>query len=442
MKFQATRLILGFVIIIIFCISSPVWSDQTRSGEPEKNSVFNLSNGLKVIYQNNQASEITVCQILIKGGKKAEPSGKEGLSYLTTRLTLEIPDQNTLQDMMDQATQLNMASLMDYSQINISCLSDNFWKTTELVSEILLKPLFSGIRISNTKDMMTRSREFQEEDPLNVAHQAVLDGYFAETSYSLSAYGTEESLKAIKKKDIDTFYDTYFRAQNLVIAVSSDLNKNSIEEILETYFKGLPSGAPDTMDAEIPVRIPEVRTLFLEKDTQQTLVLLAYVFPETTSRHYIMANILYNLIGQGVNSKLWPLRMREKLAYNVNSRLYLYVKGGVLEAYLETENNKRDTAKTALQEILTNLYQNGLTEEDLITTKSYYKGAFLRQTETKEGSTQALLYFEALGLGYDFFDRVFQEIESTTLEEINTFIKDNLNPEKRIEVIVGPATGR
>jgi predicted Zn-dependent peptidase len=413
-------------------------SGQTLSAERGQDSVFNLSNGLKVIYQNNKASEITVCQILIKGGKRAEPSGMDGLSYLTTRLSLEIPDRNTIQDIMDQATQLNMGSRMDYSQINISCLSDNYGATIELVSQILLKPLFSGIRITNIKDMMTRSREYQEDDPLNVAHQAVLDRFFAGTPYSISAYGTEESLKEIKKRDVKSFYNTHFRALNMAIAVSSDLNQTTIEQILEAHFKDTPSGAPEPDELEITARVPEERILSLEKDTQQTLVLLAFPLPKISSRHYIMANILNNLLGQGVNSKLWPLRVKEQLAYNVNSRVSMYAHGGVLEVYLETENIKKNAALKALRNVLNDLYENGLSEDELETTQAFYRGTFLRQNETKENRTQSLLYFEALGLGHEFMNQVFKGIKATTLEEINGFVKEVLNPETSLEIVVGP----
>lgn len=409
---------------------------QIRSGRDT--DVFHLSNGLKVIFQNNDASEITVCQILIHGGKKAEPAGKAGLSYLMTRLNREFPDIQTFQKMMDQATELNISGRMDYSQINIACLSDNFEETIKLISQIMLDPLFSSIRIDSIKKMMVRTQEIQGEDPLAVAHQAVLDSFFFDTPYSLSLYGTEASLKAIKKKDIDTFYENFFRTPNMIIAASSDLSQTEVHEILEKYFQKIPSGPVEKHDLSFSARIPEERTITIAKDTKQTLVLAAFPMPLVSSRNYILSNFLYYLIGHGANSKLWPLRVEKKLAYNVNTRLDLFTRGGVLEAYLETDNEKTEVAKEAMGMILSELFEKGMTEEELKTTKSYYKGAFLRQIETKANRTQAQIEFEALGLGYEFLDRIFQEIDATTLEEINGFIKTNLDPEKRLDLVVGP----
>ena len=72
---------------------SPVFSNQIApllKNRPEKK---NMSNGLTLIYQNDASSATTVLQILIRGGKGAEPESQDGLAYLTTRLALEIPDR-------------------------------------------------------------------------------------------------------------------------------------------------------------------------------------------------------------------------------------------------------------------------------------------------------------------------------------------------------------
>lgn len=403
-----------------------------------RTETLQLSNGLKVIYERNDASNITVCQILVFGGKKAEPPGKEGLSYMTARLTLEFPDFRTLQIMMDQATELNAAGRMDHSQIGIACLSENFGETIKQVSQIFLEPLFSSIRIDSAKKFMIRIKDLQDEEPLEIAGQSALDSFFAGTAYSGSAYGTEESLKAIKKKDIDTFYENFFRSDNMVVAVVSDLSRSEIQEVLEKYLLQVPPGPTKKIDADFSARIPGDRQLSIKKDTKQTLILAAYPLPGISRRNYIFSHFLYTLIGQGPNSLLWPLRLEKKLAYNVNTRLDLFSEGGVLEAYLETDNEKTEMARQAIQEVLSDLFERGMTEEELETTKSYYRGTLLRESESKADRAQAIIDLEALGLGHEFLGLIFDEIETVTLEEINGFIKTTLDPKKRLDIVVGP----
>ena len=106
------KFILKLIAIISFWLFTlfPIFSNQSASflkNQPQKNI---MSSGLTLIYQNDISSAITVLQILINGGKGAEPEGKDGLTYLTTRLALEIPDRSKVQDMMTQASRTSMRS--------------------------------------------------------------------------------------------------------------------------------------------------------------------------------------------------------------------------------------------------------------------------------------------------------------------------------------------
>jgi len=234
-----TKKTVAFVFLFV-CLSLWNFGDsllfQTNLSENQQTSPFSLSNGLNVVYLYNPTSEVTVMQFLIKGGKMAEPQGKDGLAMMMTRLCIEIPDRSTLQKIMTQATQINMTSNMDYSLVSIGSLSEHFDSSINLFSKILLKPLFSSIRIDSIKKAMNRSREFRQEDPLQLAHKEAMESFYGDSAYSGSFYGQEDTLKSIRKRDVDNFYEKYFTAKNTSIFVSSDLDEGTIRKILENHF--------------------------------------------------------------------------------------------------------------------------------------------------------------------------------------------------------------
>ncbi len=424
------------MILYLFNLSL-IFSIQTtslRKNQPEKKI---LSNGLTLIYQKDLSSAITVFQILIKGGKGAEPEGQDGLVYLTTRLAIEIPDREEAQALMTQASRISMMSFGDYSLINIKCLSEHLEETFEIITKIMLKPLFSGLRIGSVKKQMIYQRKRQEDNPINVGHNALLKELFTKASYAESVLGSEESLKAIKKKDIKNYYDNFFKAENMIVAVISDLEKAPLIEILEEYFAELPSGKPAESKPN-SVTIPEERQVLIEKDTKQFFISLGFPLPKITHKNFALASIVENLLGKGAGSRLWDLRYIEKLAYTVNSRATQMKDGGILEAYLETDKEKKEIALEALKKVLSSLFEKGITEEELEVTKINTKASFLRDNETKGIRARNLVSFEALGLGYEFLSGFFQEIDEIGLDEINAYIKDIFNPEKGVEVVIGP----
>jgi zinc protease len=432
-KFYAT----GISIFCFWWLSisiSSITAQELLQNRPQK---IALANGLTLIYQKDESSATSVVQILIQGGKSREPEGKKGIAFLTARLCLELPDQTLLERMMSQATRTTMFGREDFSLIKISCLSENLEEAIKLFTQILQKPLFSGMRIDRIKEMMNHQRKQQDDEPINVAHQEALNMLFQETCYAGPVYGSEESLKKIKRSDIESFYRDYFKAGNMIVAISTDMDQDKTFGILQPYLEEFAEGKPSDA-GPISFSTAEEKSRFIEKDSQQSLVYLAFPLPEISSRNFILVTMLQNFLGKGVGSKLWPLRTEKNLAYIVNARAFMMRGGGILEAYLETDQTKTETAIQELKKIIWELHENGITAEELDTAKAHSKGMALREMETKEEKSYNAVTMEALGLGYDFLERIVSEIEATTLDEFNDLIRSILNPDMAVEIVVGP----
>ncbi|UCE42815.1 MAG: insulinase family protein [Candidatus Aminicenantes bacterium] len=415
-------------------LSVPESLNVLLKNQPEKEI---LSNGLTFIYHKDDLSPTSFVHILMKGGKRLEPEEKEGVAFLTTRLCLELPSQQVLQRLMNQATHTSFYCKHDFSVIKISCLSENLEEAIQLSTQILKEPLFSGIRIGRIKENMEHYKKLEEDQPLNVAHSAALDIFFHKTPYARQTYGTKETLKKIKKQDIERHYKESVKAKNMIVSISTNLEKEKTLGIVQQHFEDFSEDEPNE-SAAISLSPKQEKTLNLEKDTQQTLVYAAFPLPKISERDLVLATMLQNLLGKGVNSKLWSLRTEKKLAYIVGARVFLMKEGGMLEAFLETDQTKKNMAITELQEAIQDLYQNGISPEDLSITKIHSKGEAIRENETKDTKAFNLATMEALELGYDFLNRMLIEIDLTTLEEFNAYIRNVLNPENAVMITVGP----
>jgi zinc protease len=396
-----------------------------------------LESGLTVIQERDTSSATTFLQIIIKGGKRVEPPGKTGLAFLTSRLAVEIPDTNKVQELISLASRISVASRGDYALITIECLSSNAEATIKIISKLILDPLFSGLRLDAVKKYEQHQSKIEQDDSAVVGHLANLHAFFANTGYEGSIYGDEKSLEATKGKDVKDFYKTYFVASNIIFSWCSDLQEEAVLQMVDKYFAAIPRGNPVDF-GPLSLTFPEETKRFIERDTKQTFVSLAFPVPRISPRSYALSYLLETLLGRGPGSLLWPLRSEERLAYNVNCRLTQMQEGGFLEAYLETDNKKTDIALEALKRALAGLFEKGTTSEELEVTKTMAKANFLRTNEPKSMRATTLGSFEALGLGFGYFTELSSLLDSLTLEEVNAFIKEVFAPEKAFELVVGP----
>ncbi|HVP92023.1 MAG TPA: insulinase family protein [Terriglobales bacterium] len=431
--------------LALLCIAARVRSaPRAAAGEspwkqaPER---FVLATGEVCLFQRDAVSPTTVVHLFVPGGKAAVPAGLDGLAYLATRLTLEIPDYAVAQDMMAQATCLRLAVLEDCSFVTLECLSENLEAGLRVAAAIIQNPLITGPRIEDAKQTMSIYAKAEGDDAAEAGHAAALGAFFGGRGYGGSTFGTEASLKAIGKKDIVSFYGLHFTRHAVVFAVSSDLGRDRVQPLLEKYFAKFAARAVGPAAAVEPA-LPEVREVRLEKETKQAFVGRAFLLPPPTKSGFAKGYLLHVLLGVGPGSRLWDLRAGQKLAYNVGARLTWMRGCGLIEAYLETGTEKREAAVVALDAALAELRRTGLAPDEMSMTKSLARTHLLRSLERKGARAQMMGHWEILGPGLEAFEGAFDGLDAVGLEEMNAFLRDVLDPAKSLLVVVGGGKGR
>ncbi len=394
-----------------------------------------LKNGLTLITERDASTATTVIQILIRGGKRAQPAGEEGLAFLATRLAVEIPDENKIQDLVGMASRFQVTVSGDYSVIQLECLSEELAPTLKIMAKIVGDPLFSGLRIDSVKKHAEHQGRIEEDDSVTVGHLSALRAFSGAPGYGGSIYGDRQTLAAIKGKDISGFYERYFVAPNMVLAVSSD--RQDAGEVVESAFGGL-SAAAAPPPGRAALRAPAEGEIILMRDTRQAFISRAFLLPQLGPRSFALNLLLESVLGKGPGSWLWPLRAERKLAYHVNAAATQMTDWGILEAYLETDKSKSREALEALKGVLSDIREAGVTEADLRSARTSVWADFLRGNETRVGRTLNLATLEAQGLGLGFYDGLRTELEAVTIEEFNAFAKKILAPENSVTIVVGP----
>ena len=428
-------------ILIILLFLLVVVGAAGDSFLPDTAKKIAVNDKLSFIFCRDQSSAVTVLKIFFKGGKRAEPAEKRGLVYITAGLCVASPDAAIAGKLMHSGAVSYAEVEEDYVLITIKCLSDNLEETLKILSGIMKKPLFSGLRINNMKRGLKNRQKGETEDPLQLMNLTALNAFFAGNTYGGSVYGGAASLKAIKRKDVTGFYKKYFNAAGMVVSISSDLEESRVKDITGKYFSGFPAGGTAPL-TKVEASLPKKKEFFFEKEKEQTLICLTALLPGFSPGDFVRAYVLENLLGKGIGSRLWRLRMEQKLAYDLDAVFTQLQDGGLLKIYLSTGNEKKETAYRALKTLLGELHEQGLGEDEFEVAKVHAKSDFLRLNEEKERRALYHGYFELMGIGFGFVGDFFTALDRLTLMEMNAYIKRVLNPGGLAEIIIGPKLGK
>jgi len=432
-----------YLFLFFFSICLIVFANENNVWQLSLKKVL-LNNNLNLIYQEDDSSRITILQILINGGKKAEPVGKKGICYLTTRLVLELTDRSKIRELMVSGSSFELKVEGDYSIITLRSLSKNFNKSLALISKLIINPLFSSQRIFLIKKQMEFMQKEEEDNTLFLMSKYNFNSFFGKQGYGGSVFGNKESLKSIKKKDIVDFYKKYFNLSNMIISVVTDLKQKEIKDMFEKHFKKMPlksfikNGSTKPLIEAKENYSKKKRSISLKRDKKQTLISYAALLPGVDKENFVLAYMLENLMGKGVKSQLWALRDPMNLAYTVNANRVQMKGSGFFNVYLKTDKNKREKAIEEVKKIIENLYKNGVNEEEFNIAKFFSKANFIRKSETKRVRALNLVRFEVMGLGFEFYNRFFSILNSITLERFNLYMKKVLFNENLVELLIGP----
>ena len=401
---------------------------------------FVLATGIPCLYQKDTASPTTVVGLFIGGGKSAVPQGFDGLAAISTRILLEIPDEGKVQDLMSQATRLTYVCLEDGAAVVIECLTEHLENALKVSAKIIQDPLISGLRVGRAKETMKAYGKMEEDDAVTTGRNTTFAAFFGGRGYGSLLYGTEATLEVIGRKDVAAFVKRSFVKPNVFFGVQTDLDPEPIRRLLERFFDGIPDGQAPEAGRQDPV-LPDDRDVTVTKDTKQSFVGRAYALPRGSLADMARGVLLETLLGKDPGSRLWGLRVDDRLAYAVDADVTWMKTSGLLIAHLETDRSRAADAAAALERLIDGLRSSGIAEEEMAATRTVARNRFLRDTEAKAPRLRTLGLFEGLGLGPTSVAELFAAIEAVTREEMEAYVREALDPSRALRITVGPGPG-
>jgi zinc protease len=148
--------------------------------------------------------------------------------------------------------------------------------------------------------------------------------------------------------------------------------------------------------------------------------------------------MLQTWLGKGIGCKLWPLRDQSDLTYGVNADIQPNKDAMLLTVYLKTGSQRADEAQKSLLQILKEVYENGISEDELATTAAYELADFFRENETREHRAATLAFMEGMGLSYRLAGEFAARLGEVKRDKFNRFIRVGLAPERWFLLRIGP----
>ncbi len=432
-------------LVVGFLSEKKLWDEGElkeiiTSAVPSSIEFFTLENGLKVILYPIRDLPTVALTLAFPGGLRWEDKKNNGLfqalSLLWTRGT-----KNFTAEELAENLECISATIKGFSGRNTFGLKAVFLTTylkegLEYFKEILLNPLFKEEECERAKPELISSLLTQEDQPLALALKEFLKELFPNHPYGLNSFGSYEFYQSLNCKELKQAYKKFVRPEKGILTVVGDFDPFYLKLELKKLFKEWKTLSSEILKEEEP-SCPSSKFKNIPKDTYQTQILLGFQTPGLLSKERVALEVLnYALSGQ--NGKLFRILRDEKsLAYAVTSFLIFYPKKSAFIFYLACSPEKKELAIDEFWKILKEIYEKGLSEEEIERAKNRILGKYKLSLQSNLGKAEDIAINEVLGLGWDYAQKFENLVKAVTFQDLKNLISNYLVEEKAFLLILG-----
>lgn len=395
-----------------------------------------LKNGITVITKINKNTPRTAITFYLS---IEEAEKKAGINAILNRLFLQGTQKRTAEEIAketeENAIELYSEIKADYLRFKGLSLNEDFEYTLELLEDIMLHSTLADF----DKEVIKMKGEISAE--LDSPKTKASDNFY-KTIYENHPYGNTytkilEAVDTIQRSDVEDAYKAILENSKKTICIVGDFNEEDIINILENHFGGMKNN--ENYENKIPkMSIKEDKLSIIEKDdAKQAQIFEGRMFPTYTDKEYATCCLLNIILGaNGLSCRLF-LELREKrgLAYTVRSIYEPKTQCATFTVYIGTEPKNIETAIAGINEEIEKIKNIPITEEELTDAKNSLIGKRGFYYETNLLTSSVVGMYEAQGLGYDYEEKLLENVKNVTIQDIQNCAKTFFSKPKVLSVL-------
>jgi len=404
---------------------------------------WETDNGLKVYYMPAPALPMVDMRVVFRAGS-ARDGDAPGLARLTSGLLNTGAgdwDADTIAERFESVgAQFGADALRDMAYVSLRSVTEDDWleAALETFTTVLGKPRFPERDLERARRQTLVALDAQAQNPGQVAQRTFFEAVFGDHPYGGIPLGTEESVRAISRAQVQAFHRDFYVARNGILVLVGGVDRAQAEAISERVAAVLPEGEPAPALPKVePLDGP--RTIRVAFPSEQAHVLIGQPGMSRGDEDYFPLYVGNHVLGGGgFTSQLFKeVRGNRGLAYSVYSYFVPMETDGPFIMGVQTQVSQVDEAVQVMHDTLVQFRDSGPSSAELRASLRNITGGFPLRTASNSAMVDNMAMMGFYGLPLDYLARFNERVEAVDERAIREAFQRRLDPERMITVIVG-----
>lgn len=393
-------------------------------------------NGLTILTDKMSDVRSVTLGFFFKKGSRHEPDELNGMSHFIEHTVFKgTENRNALEIAIETdrlGGNLDAFTMHEETDFAIKVVDKQIAQAFDLLADILVNPLFDAKELKREQRVIIEEIKMTEDSPEDYLGEIFNEKLFPDHPLGLSIAGTPKTVRTFNHDVTRNFHEETFQPQNLIIAAAGNVEHRQLVDLATEAFSRKSKVIPREPETEaVSPQISAPIVIKKNKNLEQAHLIIATPFVNAKDEKRYAADLLANIIGGGVSSRLWQkVREERGLAYSVGASAAMYQDCGVFSIYAATSPKQiEEVLDISLKEIR-KIVRDGITPQELELMKEQSIASILLGLEDSSVRAGTLARLEMLHGRQISIEETLQKIEAVTIEETLDIAKEFFQTEK------------
>jgi zinc protease len=427
-----------------FRAAKPPPLEHAPNFTPPVPQVAKLKNGARLLVVENHAVPMVAVEIVILAGINADPVDRPGLAGFVAAMMQEGTKKRSAIELTIArerlGAQLSVSSGLESTVLHLNALKETLPDALALLADVLLNPAWRAEDLERTRGLALTGLAQKKGSPGALArdefNHLVWGG---KNPWGQPAGGTPKSLKAITRKDLERFHQTWFVPNNTVVSVSGDVSQDEISALLDQSLKGWKARqVPKRKAPALPDSSERAIYLTDMPQASQSQVWVGWRGVKASSDEALPLSIANNVLGGLFTSRLnLNLREQKAISYGVRSRVGFYRDTGTIVAAGGIMAEHTAEAVVEFEKELTRLRDGEMGADEIGRAKEAIIRGIPSALETNDAVSSAMGNLDVVQLPLNYYATLAGRVAAVPPADVAQAVHTLVMPEQWPVVVVG-----
>jgi len=391
---------------------------------------------------------VATCWVWYRVGARNEPRDTSGISHWVEHMlfkgTPTIPKGTMDRLVARNGGTFNGFTSADYTAYYEILPADRIALGLQIESDRMANALFEPAEVESERTVIISELEGRENQPGYWLDRELRAMAFVAHPYRQTVLGSTQTLRAMTRDELYSYYQTYYMPNNAVLVLAGDFDSAQMLDLAERHFGGLPVGPP----------LPAVRALEPEPQGERRVVVrrpgpaeyvqIGYLTPDCRSKDFAPLAVLdavlsgaksLTFFGGGAqtnrSARIYKALVETELASNAGSG-YSPTHDPFLFGLEATVHDGHSAAEVeqALINVVETIGREGISRQELAKVLKQVRAQVAYGTESVTNQALQLGMWEVLD-SYTRVDTLLDELAAVTADDVQRVAQTYLTERRR-----------